>query len=78
LGEDLDVEKAVEAFKDGESTKIAIALFKDKAITVCTKEGGDKHTCYHIEGRPENEKLYYIIQSWFADLKFKIRKLTED
>ena len=72
-----EVEKAVEAFKEGENPKAIITLFKDKAISVCTKDKAE-HECYYIAGRPDNEKLYYAIQSWFSGLKFKIRKLTEE
>jgi len=58
---------AVEAFT--EERTVLIAHWDDNITSVCTDAG----SCHFSEDK--DKTLYYIAQSWYTDLGFKIRQL---
>lgn len=69
------VKRANELFKD--NLKVKLVLFDDNAISLCTvkDERPEEFSCYFIEPKEGNEKFYYMIQSFYSDIGFKVKEI---
>jgi hypothetical protein len=72
----IKIKKAVEVLDEEGKERFMIAMWEDGHVVVCARDHrvGDTHDCY-TSSKPEGDKLFYIAQSYYAGLGFKIKPI---
>jgi hypothetical protein len=65
-----------ELSRESDKTKILIAYFEDDIIAFCQTQDLAEYSCFIIEARPENGRLYSILKDTYKELGFKAKELN--
>lgn len=69
-----EIEKSAEAF-DGD-INVLISLWKDGHVSICSDSKKGEQSCFTTK-TPQGDEFYYLAQSYFSRLGFKIKTLHD-